>query len=497
MRPMLNRLTTRLVLSQLLVVALAMGLLVLVLLSLVQSYFVQAAQQSLLVMARLTAQAFVSSNSAVSLPGANVTQSQLPAASNAVQSQTALQVVTQATLIGESSNLRLNLDVETRIRVFDPSGVALTDSAGQDTGRDLSGTSLVANALRNQEGAGVEGDGVVAAVPLQKDGVVAGAVLLSQPLRDVNAVLADLRFRLLISALAGLALAAGVGAVLARGIARPVRQLTAAAHELSGGNFDYPLDVASRDELGELARAFDSMSGDLRRLLQARTDLVSNVSHELRTPLTAIKGLVETLRDGAVEDIAVRDSFLASIEQETDRLIRLVNDLLILSRADSGALALHVKPVDLTALAHSCIETLAPRAADQGITLRVESGDAPDRVNADPDRIRQVALNLLDNAIRFSSPGQAVTVSVGSTRDDKGVRVEVRDQGCGIAPEEQARVFERFYRGDRSRARQSDTSAGLGLSIAQTLVEAHGGQIGIDSAPGRGTTVWFTLPARM
>jgi signal transduction histidine kinase len=269
-----------------------------------------------------------------------------------------------------------------------------------------------------------------------------------------------------------------------------VRELTRAANQLAQGDFDYPLAVTSPDELGELARAFRSMSGDMQRMLQARTDLVTNVSHELRTPLTAVKGLVETLQDGAVDDLEARDRFLASIENETDRLIRLVNDLLTLSRADAQALVLRRERFDLTDLARSCTESLAAQAAVQKASLVVTGPSV--NVNADADRIRQVLVNLLDNAIRYSPPGEAVRVVVSPSPGS--VTVSVHDRGPGILAEEQSRVFERFYRGDKSRARQGDVGAGLGLSIAQTLVEAHGGHITLASSPGQGTTVRLSLP---
>jgi signal transduction histidine kinase len=333
---------------------------------------------------------------------------------------------------------------------------------------------------------------MIVAVPLRKDNRIVGAVSLSQPLRDVTAVLADLRTRLLISAAVSLVLSAVVGLVLARAIARPVRELTQAADHLAQGDFDYPVDARAPGELGELARAFRSMSGDMKRMLQARTDLVTNVSHELRTPLTAIKGLVETLQDGAVDDLEARDRFLASIETETDRLIRLVNDLLTLSRADAQALVLRRERFDLTDLARSCADGLAAQAAAQNVSLVVEGPREAVRVYADADRICQVLVNLLDNAIRFSPPGETVRASVSPSQD--GVIVSVQDHGPGIPAEEQMRVFERFYRSDKSRARKGDVGAGLGLSIAQTLVEAHGGHITLASSPGQGTTVRFTLP---
>jgi signal transduction histidine kinase len=504
---MFKRLTTRLVFSQLLVIGIATALLTFVLLSLVQSYFVQAVQQSLLIQARLAAQvlpgsAKLAEDTGAVAPLANVQQSQLPSASNSVQSITgSLQIqntapLTPATNLAQNvlnnSGIRLSLDLDTRVRILNARGVVESDSAGTDRLSDLSSNPDVQAALNNQETISAQGDSVIAAVPLRRDGRIDGAVLLSQPLHDVSIVMADLRARLLLSATVALVLATLVGILLARSIARPVRELTSAANQLARGNFDYPLNVTSQDELGDLSRAFRTMSGDLHHMLQARTDLLANVSHELRTPLAAVKGLVETLRDGAADDPAVRDHFLAMIEQQTDRLTRLVSDLLILSRADSNALTLQRQPTDMTALAHTCIDQLTPQAANRQVTLCLNG--APIRVPIDPDRIEQVLLNLLDNAIRFSPPGGEVTVSI--TPLDSTVKVAVSDQGPGIPLAEQPRVFERFYRGDKSRARQDESSAGagLGLSIAQALVRAHGGTMGLDSPPGHGVTVWFTLP---
>ena len=494
---MFERLTSRLVLSHLLVIAVAMALLSFVLLSLVQGYFLQATQQSLTIQARLTAQALIAS------PGltlTNIMQTIPSPASNVLQQQQFKRLAerrpgsTPAPSALYDSNIQFNAGFETRFHVTNERGIVQADSLGADLGRDLSGDPAIAAALRGQEHTLTQSGTMIVAVPLRKEGRVSGVVSLSQPLRDVTAVLTDLRFRLLISAGVSLVLSALVGLMLARAIARPVRELTRAANQLAQGDFDYPVNVKSPGELGELARAFRSMSGDMRQMLQARTDLVTNVSHELRTPLTAVKGLVETLRDGAVDDLDARDRFLASIENETDRLIRLVNDLLTLSRADAQSLNLRRERFDLTQLARSCAEGLATQAAAQDISLVVDGPSV--YVNADADRIQQVLVNLLDNAIRFSPPGETVRVRVG--QDDilpHSVTVSVQDRGPGIPTADQSRVFERFYRGDKSRARKGDVGAGLGLPIAQTLVEAHHGRITLASSPGQGTTVSFSLPA--
>ncbi len=497
---MLKRLSTRLALSHLLVIGVATALLAFTLLSLVRGYFVQAAQDSLIIQARLVAGALTATAAEPAESAASVAQTQLPSAANSVQSsQLPVQAAAQNLAVDGSAISRLSLELDTRVRVLDARGRVRSDSAppGEEGGADTDASRwpVAAAALAGAESAAVEGEAVLAAVPLRRGAGadVAGAVLLSQSLRDVSNVMADLGARLLVSAAVAMSLAVLVGAILARGIARPVRELTAAANRLAGGDFDDPLAVASKDELGDLARAFRSMRDDLRRMLQARSDLVANVSHELRTPLTAVKGLIETLRDGAVDDPAVRDTFLASADAQTDRLIRLVNDLLVLSRADSNALALHVETVDLTALARACAGQLASRARAAGVVLAVDG--PPLMALADPDRIQQVLINLLDNAIRYSPPGGTVDIRVAPAPG--AVQVSVADQGPGLAPQEQARAFERFYRGDASRARHDGDAAGagLGLSIAQALVRAHGGEIGLDSQPGRGATAWFKLPA--
>jgi signal transduction histidine kinase len=490
MRRLLNRLTARLVASHLLVIAVAMALLSFLLLSLVQGYFQEAARDSLLVQARLVARGLTASPP---LALTNIGQALLPSASNAVQQQSQNFVPpAPGALALDNATLQITSQLATRVRLIDGAGLVQADSRAGGAGTDLHADTLVQGALAGREMSELDGGHALVAVPVRSEDTVSGAVYLSQPLTDVAAVLADLRLRLAASAGVALFLSAVVGLVLARAIARPVDDLTVAADRLAHGDFDYPLSAASTDELARLAGSFAAMRDELRRTLQARTDLVTNVSHELRTPLTAIKGLTETLRDGAVDDPTARDRFLASIESQTDRLIRLVNDLLLLSRADAQALTLRTSPVDVAQLARDTAGELEPGASSFGITLTVE-GD-PAVIRGDSDRLRQVLINLLDNAMHYSPTGGVVAVEV--MRSALGVAVCVHDDGPGIPPAELPRVFERFYRADRSRQRtDSAGGAGLGLAIARTLVEAHGGVISLESPAGGGTTVRFTLPA--
>jgi signal transduction histidine kinase len=283
-----------------------------------------------------------------------------------------------------------------------------------------------------------------------------------------------------------------VGLLLSRAITRPLRRLTRAAGAVAGGDLEVQVPVRSRDEVGALSRAFNEMTARLRAARQAQTDFVANVSHELRTPLTAVKGTVETLRDGAVDDPAVRDRFLATVEGETDRLIRLVNDLLVLSRFDSQALNLRRAPLDVGALARETADKLAHRAAARDVAVRVDAAAGTPAALADRDRIEQVLVNLLDNAIKYSPPGGTVWVRTLPGADGT-VRAEVADEGMGIPPAALARIGERFYRADRARSR-AEGGSGLGLAIARALVEAHGGRLWLESEEGEGTVARFSLP---
>ncbi len=522
----IKSLRTRLVLSHLFVILVAMVVSGFLLLSFVQGYFLDAMEESLMAQASITAQALIPGATSAMPPE---TQAQSPAVNALQQRQTsnvALQVDNAAREPGErpylrDSNLahlsevsvRLSAELETRIRILDGRGIVLIDSQeGQDEGLDFSSEPQIASALQGQYATRIGpvpdlagGRAMYVAYPVRAGEGVIGVVYLSQPLREVQAVLSDLRWRLLASTVVALLLSGVVGLVLSRAISNPVRQLTAAAGRLAQGDFDYPLEIDSADEMGRLGRSFQTMSARLRHTLEdlarqnrLRTEFVSNVSHELRTPLTSIKGLIETLRGGAVEDTEVRDRFLGTIDNETDRLIRLVNDLLLLSKADFQALNMKPETVDVRLLARRSVRKLWPQGEARGVHLEVAAPDEPLLALADADRVEQVLVNLLDNAIKFSPSGSTVTVRVAQDGVEQGeptpVSVSVEDEGVGIPAQDLPRLFERFYRVDQARSRDRGGS-GLGLSIAQALVEAQGGHIWLESEEGRGTTVYFTLPS--
>ncbi len=320
-------------------------------------------------------------------------------------------------------------------------------------------------------------------------------VYMTSPLPDPGwmALPPSTRWQLAGAGLLAVLLAGGAGWWLAQSIARPLGKLTRVAHAVATGDLNQSVpETSSTRDLRLLARAFNAMTASLRQADQAKAAFVADVSHELRTPLTVIKGTVETLQDGAIDDLAARDNFLESMASETERLIRLVNDLLLLTRADAGALKLQVEPVDLGRLARARVKHLAGIAAQSQVRLEVvEAGAEAPPALADPLRLTQVFDNLLENAIRYSQPGGTVSLTLRLAGDEW--RCAVADRGAGIAPQHLPLIFDRFYRADASRSRRSGGS-GLGLAITRALVQAHGGRITVESHEGQGTTFSFNLP---
>ncbi len=504
-------LRAKLLLSHLGLIVLAMGLAGFLLLASLERYFLDATEESLLAQARITAQTLIPDAVTAGPP----VETQAPLYNTLQQRQSGnLAVQTENLSVPESpvagdvdlsyltdSSLQIGAQLETRIRILDVAGTVLVDSEETGLATSLQDDPLVTRALGGEYASRTSETGedrvMALAMPILVDDALAGVVYLTQPLRDVHAVLRDLRARWLWTTAIAVVLSGAVGLMFSRAVTRPVRGLTEAAGAVAQGDFDRQVAVRSGDELGRLSRAFNEMTARLRAARQMQVTFVANVSHELRTPLTSLKGMIETLQGGADADLTVRRRFLGTMGRETDRLIRLVNDLLVLTRADSEALNLQRDPLDLLHLACTTAKRLQPKAEGRKVALRIP--DAPDLplVWADADRVAQVLVNLLDNAIKYSQPGGTVTVHLSAADDGAFVRTEVRDTGIGIPAEDLPQIGQRFYRTDKARARDRrdvQSGSGLGLSIARALVEAHGGRLTLDSEEGTGTTVAFTLP---
>lgn len=269
----------------------------------------------------------------------------------------------------------------------------------------------------------------------------------------------------------------------------PVRTLTGAARRLGRGDLSQRVPVQSEDEVGELARTFNSMAEGMELAETQRRNLVADVAHELRSPLSNIQGTIEAMRDGLMDR---GDSSLDMLHEQTLHLSHLVDDLGLLAMAEAGDLRLDVRPDSLEDAARRSIEAFRARAEGKGVALTFESAENLPLTAIDRQRTQQIIGNLLDNAIRHTPQGGLVSVSVYSTRAHT-VSVSVRDTGQGMSEDELPLIFERLHRVDPSRTRATG-GAGLGLTIARRLVEAQGGAISANSEMGKGSTFTIELP---
>lgn len=276
---------------------------------------------------------------------------------------------------------------------------------------------------------------------------------------------------------------------LSRRIVAPVQTLSAASQSIAEGHYDERVQVNGADEIAQLATRFNQMATQLEQVESMRRQLIGDVTHELRTPLTSIKGYMEGLVDGVLP--STPETF-NQIHREADRLSRLVDDLQELSRVEAKAYSLDVRSVTVSSLVQTTIKRLSPQARDKRIALRSNlPADLP-LLLVDEDRITQVLVNLVANAIQYTPEGGDVTISAGRQADE--IHISVTDTGIGIPAEHIDNLFTRFYRVDKSRSRNAGGGSGIGLTIARHLVEAHGGRIWAESnGDGQGSTFTFSL----
>jgi signal transduction histidine kinase len=333
--------------------------------------------------------------------------------------------------------------------------------------------------------------------------------LLPRPLDPVRSIKIKLGLLLVFSGLAGItvfilgigwipwytsftaiAVALLTSQVLAHGMTSPLREMTAAARAMARGDYSRRVRATSHDEVGELAQAFNSMAADLAANDRQRRELIANVSHELRTPITALQGLLENIVDGVAQP---EPATLATALAQTERLSRLVTELLDLSRLDAGAVPLNLVDLDVAAFLGEAVREAEVTAAGAGRDVRfaVSSPGVPIMLRADTGRLHQVLANLLDNAARHSPAGGEVRVCAHAEPD--AVVIDVTDQGSGIPAAQRATVFDRFTKGDRVDGRDGG-GTGLGLAIARWVVELHGGTIAVADGQTRGCHIRVTLP---
>lgn len=288
--------------------------------------------------------------------------------------------------------------------------------------------------------------------------------------------------------LATLALAVILSFLLTRKVLTPLSQMTGITRRIAAGDYSAQVKTSSRDEVGQLAAAFNQMAASLQRVEHLRKGMVIDVAHELRTPLTNIRGYIEALRDGVV---APSKETLDSLHEEMLRLVNLVEDLLQLARADASKGTLHLQKTNLQELASRVLEIYRGEFSTKQINLQADLSHVKAPIMADPEKLSQIFRNLTQNASQYTP--QRGRVRISAERLPGRIRMTFANTGEGIPEQDLPFIFERFYRGEKSRSREHG-GAGIGLAIVKELVEAHGGEVGADSTPAE-THVWFTLPA--
>jgi signal transduction histidine kinase len=342
----------------------------------------------------------------------------------------------------------------------------------------------------------LESEELARAVPVEVGGRNVGWVLFSQQPLRVGSVagsleadfLSSMRRALIYGAFAALLLALLLGAVLARTISRPIRELTGATQRMAGGELGIQVPIRGNDEVGELALSFNQMSSDLAQATQARRQMTADIAHDLRTPLSVILGYTEALSDDKLT--GTRETYEV-MHNEAQHLSHLIDDLRLLSLADTGELPLTLRRVTPAELLERTAAAHQPQAATKNLELIVDAAPTLPEIDVDPERMAQVLNNLVGNALRHTPEGGLVRLS--AARQKGALTLAVADTGEGIPADELPYIFNRFYRGDQARLQNGES--GLGLAIARSIVRAHGGKISVDSTVGAGTTFTITLPA--
>ncbi len=373
--------------------------------------------------------------------------------------------------------------------------------AGMMTGAQLSvvDTSGVVVASRDGSGVGqkVSSADVARGTPIQVNGQTVGTLIQQTAAASAfdaaqQVFLDRVNLSILLAGIVGAAIACVLGYVLFRQITAPLDALASASTRIASGDLSARVASPANDEIGQVGSAFNAMADSLTKSEDARRSMIADIAHELRNPLGVIQGQLEGMIDGV---FPTSPEQIMSIHDETLLLTRLVDDLRDLALADAGQLQVSRQPTDLSALIEKTIAAFSLQAAEKKIVLKTELAPVLPEINIDAQRVEQVLRNLVGNALRHTPERGAVQVQCSVDSGQSSVRVRVSDTGPGIPAEDFPFVFERFWRGDKSRSRAGG-GAGLGLAIAKHLVTAHGGTIGVESDVGRGATFWFTLPVK-
>ncbi|MGE5658015.1 MAG: ATP-binding protein [Actinomycetota bacterium] len=381
------------------------------------------------------------------------------------------------------------------LRVFDPQGHLISTSDPQIDSQVKNWEVIpgMKEALAQRSAHGMakgilsQQDRLFIARPILRDGQFLGILRMSITLKQFQRQFAKVIWTVLGTLSLTLLLCALISDRLARSLSKPIETMQNFAIRLGSGHFGDKLCIRQSNELDQLAVELNRMSERLASLDQERRAFLANVSHELRTPISNVQVTVEALRNGAAEEPELRDRFFQIVEDETKRLSRLLRDLLDLGRLEAGVAQLEYQVLPLRRLLERAVNAMKLRMETQGVSVRLEVEDL--QLSADPERLLQALLNVIDNAIKHSAPNSEVFIA--GYKQGKQATIKIQDQGPGISPSDLPRIFDQFYTTNPSR---SGNSTGLGLAIAKRIIEAHNGSINADSTPGQGATFTICLP---
>ncbi|WP_054939804.1 sensor histidine kinase [Paenibacillus ihuae] len=330
----------------------------------------------------------------------------------------------------------------------------------------------------------------VSGQPITSDGVITSALYVMASTEQMEQSLSGVRNLLILSGMGAFLLALGITWIIAQVLSRPLLQMQKATRKIAIGELETRLEIKSRDELGSLAEAINDLAADLQRYRDSRQELFSNISHDLRTPITYLEGYSRVVKDHLYETEEEKDRYLDIIYQEAVRLQHLVDDVFDLAKMEEGKISLLVEELNLSDLTEHAVQKVKLKANEKGLNLSFESSGPVSLVRGDRKRMEQIVLNLLENAIRYTEKG---SITAGLQYTGTTVLLSVEDTGIGIPEEDLPYIFERFYRVEKSRARQFG-GTGLGLSIVKKLAELQGGKIKVNSQLGEGTRFEVHFP---
>lgn len=379
-----------------------------------------------------------------------------------------------------------------QLQIIDASGRVIKDSAiysldkllnYPDIKRALSGLNFTWVGINNETNEKV----MTASYPIQYGGRVVGVIRVLSTLEMTDNTIKKITFSLLLLGFIILIITFAVSYGISKNLTKPINNLTASAMKMAAGNYKIRTDIKNKDEIGQLGSAFNHLADELNRHENLKNEFLSSISHELKTPLTSIIGWTATLKSSPLDNTEEIQNGLYYIEEECIRLTEMVEELLDFSRLQSGNQKLNIDNNDLVEIINYIHHYMAPRAYRQNIELTCECDKPIINIQCDPDRIKQVFINLIDNSIKFTPAGGSIKLFTQCF--DKYVLISIKDTGCGISPDDLPRITEKFYKGKNSRK-----GTGIGLSVCQDIISLHGGTMEIESTLEIGTSIYIKIP---